>query len=449
MKKVPEFDDYSAAFLFRRFLDSNSKRPRRKSLVQRVKGKGYHALISRQYRSQGSKDVYVRNVGSCARSLLSQNNLRKEPHMMRCEDMSDSKRNLPAVELTPAPIKGNGPAWEGKPLSGRRVEDCAAGRCQESAEVSGKCANNTSTLCLNAFQNTGGNGGIITLSGPTGTRCLTAVDASTAAAQSAEEGTATPCGGSEHTDDHDVEQNINLNLATPDDNLGQGSLDGFQELLQAAMQQSDAERAQDRESARNFRRVRQPSSLEQQHGPANQPIVSTPAEIQPPITTRSSASDHGEAECISAGSVHIANNATNESTDSRSLSSAVVPTLEFDLVAPVVVGRRWVRYLSPEGYAYLYDEVTGESEWAVSGEEAAQSPQTEEPTRDTTSGAMQGEMVDTGHVFGEQDGHKDLLGIDCTRTQERNTTVYPAKDESVGTCEVSQWSRDISGPDAR
>eukprot|EP00752_Nemacystus_decipiens_P011913 g10564.t1 len=120
-----------------------------------------------------------------------------------------------------------------------------------------------------------------------------------------------------------------------------------------------------------------------------------------------------------------------------------------DVVEPVVVESQWVRYLSPEGYPYLYDEVTGESVWVVSGEDEAQSPQTEEPSGDTTDGREHWTQGDARQTLGERDGHKDLLGTARMEEGERSTTVHPAEGESVGTCEVSQWSQDTSGPDAR
>lgn len=399
---------------------------------------------------------------------------------MMSDIKEESTREIPEGELAPAPTQCTGPAWEGEPLSDRIVEGHAVAGCQESAEFSDKratrllpgaetsgdptgsvgvltgsllesrgvypSANNISTdlvnqSCLNPVQNAGDNGGVTTpLSGPPEIRCMDEVDDSTAAAQYAEEGTATPCGGLKHTDDHNIEQTINQDHATP-------GMDGFQELLLAAMRQSDAERAQDRESARNFRRFRQPSPLEQQEGIVHPPIVSTPAKTQPPTATSSSASDRGEVECIRGDSVCIANDVTVESADPSSASLALTPPSKPDAVKPGVVERQWVRYLSPEGYAYLYDEVTGESEWVVSGEEETQpqSPQTE----DATSGAMNGDSENTGHVFGEQDRRKDLLVTACIETGERSAIAHPVEGESVGTCEASPWSQDTSDPDAR
>lgn len=374
-------------------------------------------------------------------------------------------------ELALAPIQGNGPAWEEKSLCDNVVEDRAVAGCQGSAEFSDENAkrlppgggasrdptssterreespsvNNTS-ICL-VDQNDGDNGAT-TLPAPPETRCVAEADDPTAAAQSTEEETATPCGGLEHTDDDDVEKSISPGHATPEQK-GPDSFDGFQELLQAAMRQSDAERAHDRESARNFRRIRQPSPLGQKHRPVDRPIISTPTETQRPPTTRSSASDRSGAECIPADSARTANDVAVDSTNSSSSSPALVHTPEPDALKPVVVERQWVRYLSPDGYPYLYDEMTGESEWVGFDEEEAQAPQNEEPIRDATSNAMHAEPGTTGRVLDEQDGHKDLVAPACTETGEKNTLVYPAEGESVGTCEVSQWSQDTSGPDAR
>lgn len=395
-------------------------------------------------------------------------------------DVMESTRKPPAGELTPAPTQGKGRAWEKEPLFTRVVEDRAAAVSQESAELSDKSAKrllpgaeaprapassievvndyleprkvsspstkSTSTGLVDQFRlgtitNAGDEEGITTLRPPE-ISCTT---------QSAEEGIVTPCGGLGRTDDRDVDQYIDQNDATSEQSLEQGSLAGFQELLQAAMRQSDAERAQDRESARNFRRIRQAPPLEQLQVPVDQPITSTSAETQKPTTTSCSANVRSEAECIPADSTGVGSDVAVESADLPSSSLALAATPQPDVAQPVVVERQWVRYLSPEGYPYLYDEVTGESEWAASGEWGGQSPQTEEPTRDatTTSGEVHGEPGDTSHAFGEQDESKDLHDTACIEAGERSTMAYPAEGESVDTCEVSQWSQDTSGPDAR
>lgn len=402
-------------------------------------------------------------------------------------DLKDRTRKLPAGELVPAPIQGNGPAWEGRSLSDMVVEDRATAGCQESAELSdkgatrlpsevessidllgsiemlrdeldsrrssGSLADITSTggdqCCLNTFQNAGDEGGINALPGPPETRCMAEVSGSIATDQSAKEGTTSFCRGLERTDVHDVEHKVNPDHATPGQSVRQGSLNSFKELLQAAMRHSDAERAQDRESARNFGRVRQPFP-EQQQGPVDQPIISTPAKEQPPTEASSSASNHSEVECAPADSVRVANDVAVESTDSGSPLSSMHPAQQPDERIPEVAKHQWVRYLSPEGYPYLYDQVTGESEWVVSGEEEAQSPQAEEPTRETQSGANHAKPGNTGHDLGDRFGNKERLGgTACIEEGERGTTAYPAESDSVPSCEMSQWSQDTAGPDAR
>lgn len=402
--------------------------------------------------------------------------------------IEESARKSPPGELTPAPAQGNGPAWEGKILSDGAVEGRAAEWCPKSVKLSDKRAKSplpgaeasrypTSSIdMLNdsleprgvssppfsstndasadlVGQSAGDEGGITSFAGLPETNCMaTAVEGSTAAAQSLDE-RAAPCKDVAVTDGHDVEKNIHPDNAPPELKLGQSSSDGFHELLQAAMRQSDAERAQDRESARNFRRGRQSSPLEQQQKPVDQPVICTAAEPRPPTATGSGASVRSKVDCIPAGSVSSGNDAAVEGSNSDQSPSALVPTPQRDVAKPAVVRRQWVRYLSPEGYPYLYDEVTGDSEWDVSGEEEARSPRPQEPTGeatgDTFGGGMHGEPGDTRHALGERDARKDLLDTACVETGETGTTVHPAEGESVGTCEVSQWSGDTSGPDAR
>ena len=171
------------------------------------------------------------------------------------------------------------------------------------------------------------------------------------------------------------------------------------------------------------------------------------------LPTTGSASVDKEAERIPADSVHGGNHVAVESTDSGSSPSALTPTPQPDGVKTVAVERQWVRYLSPEGFPYLYNEVTGESEWVVSGEGEPQSPQTEEPTGHTEGGAMHWEPGDTRHEFDKQEGHRDLLRTTSMETGEMGSAAYRAEGESADTCEVPHWSRDssqdTSGPDAR
>ncbi|CAM9812249.1 unnamed protein product, partial [Ectocarpus sp. 12 AP-2014] len=124
---------------------------------------------------------------------------------------------------------------------------------------------------------------------------------------------------------------------------------------------------------------------------------------------------------------------------------------------PKVVARQWVRYVSPEGYPYLYDEVTGDSEWVVSDEgegiieeNEQQASVAQAPTGVTNGGAAQGEPGNRGADLsaGEKEAGPD--GTASTKMGGQGLKTFTsAENDSVGTCEVSQWSQDTSDPDAR
>lgn len=351
---------------------------------------------------------------------------------------------------------------EGKDTSGRLR--CPSSNGSDVATLSPRgvssSAENNSTgqvfdhSCFNGNRKAGRPGVTNTLSGSPKAGSTVGVDASITA-QLVEGRAASVCGGLQHTDAVcDTEPNINPDRDTPEDKSvtdaaaeqrsGQGGdIDDFQELLQAAMRQSDAERAHDRKSARSLRRCQQSSPRQQ--GPVDQPSISTPEAKQLATTTPNNrTSDCGQDECRQGGTARVPNDITSESIES-SLPSALTPAPELNAGE-----RQWVRYLSPEGYAYLYDEVTGDSEWVMSGDEEGQSPQAQEPAGTTTRGAGHGELGSTGDVFDDQDGQTDLHGTASIKTaQERDPIACAAEGDSVGTCEVSQWSQDTSGPDAR
>jgi len=237
----------------------------------------------------------------------------------------------------------------------------------------------------------------------------------------AEGGDSTTCGGVGHAQHaRDTHLTINSGLITPKEKsplcAGRDSdVDHFQELLEVAIRQSDMERAQDRESARNFQRLQQTSTPERPHSTEDQHSSSTPGAA---VTTHRGVSHSGKDDD------------NVESIDSGLQSPAAPsPTLE----------RQWVRYLSPEGYAYMYDEVTGDSEWVVPGEE-------EDHSSDANEGAAYGQP---GISLNEQDVQVNLQDTAAIKTRGRGTKGHAAEGESVGTCEVSQWPQDTSGPDAR
>lgn len=259
------------------------------------------------------------------------------------------------------------------------------------------------------------------------------------------------------TDCCDTDSNIN----SPDRNAGEDKpaahaagkqslrpdvgIDDFQALLQAAMRQSDAQRAHDRKSARGLRRFQQASP--RQNSPVQrQPDLNTPGEIQSDTTTSSNGtSDCGQEEQEQTDPTSsVATDITSEDIESCSRLPVLAPTPEFNNG-----DHHWVRYLSPEGYPYLYDEVTGDSKWVMSDEEEELSLQPQEPTGTTARGEEHGGLRCTGDRLSDQDGQTNLPGTAIMKTEERDPTAYAAEGDSVDTCEVSQWSQDTSGPDAR
>lgn len=387
------------------------------------------------------------------------------------DNANEGIRKQPAVgDPAPGPIQGNGPAWEGKPLSvepavsqqdtthdrflpsGPEGSRDPAGRGSiehgnfDEADCDGR---DVSTLSLPgavscpAINPTGiieepgnNNSGSIALSGRPGDT-IHDVDDAAATAQLEIGGASTSCGDVERARVGATEQIPTINSPpqekSPSHAAGGGSdVDRFQEILQAAIRQSDAERAQDRESAMNFQKAQITSLLERRRSPEDQPTsTSTPGGAAK--TPNRGVDDCGEdaIECRNAQDLHV------EGMDSGLPSSVPSPALE-----PNEVERHWVRYVSPEGYAYLYDEVTGDSEWVVSGEEEYQSP-------DITSGVAYGEPGSSAGDLGEQDGQASLQGTASIKIGESGTKAHAAEGESIGTCEVSQWSQDTYGPDAR
>ncbi len=377
-------------------------------------------------------------------------------------------RKQPAEDSATAPIQGNGPAWEGQPLRGED-STAAVAACEgpaDSHQQQHTIQERLPSGCHGSADPTGGGkfiahggsdvptssppgavdflakssadkikpGGSYALSGPQDDVVVTNTndggggdDETAATSQSVGEGPPLVCGGVGLTHVRDIDLTINSGLITSEEKLpshahaGQDSdVDHFQKLLQAAIRQSDAERAQDRESARSFQRVQRPSPLERSNSPEVQPCTSTPCVEE--TTPSCDVSDRGNDDNI-------------ESIDSGLLSPAPSPAAE-----PSVVERNWVKYFSPEGYAYLYDEMTGDSEWVVTSEDENQSP-------DASGGAA---FVEPGiSADDEQDGQANRQGTATNETGGRGIKGHTAEGESVGTCEVSQWSQQTPGPDSR
>lgn len=309
--------------------------------------------------------------------------------------------------------------------------------------------------CFNGNRNAGGPEDANTLSGSPKAGYTTRVDASIT--DQLEEGcAASACENLQHTD---ADCDTDLSINNPDRDTGEdesakhaaseqslrrdGGIDDFQAVLQAAMRQSDAQRAQDRKSARGVRRFQQASP--RQNSPVRQPGIGTPKSIKLETTASNNITSDccGQDEYRQSDSAYVSNDSSGEDIES-SRPSALTPGRELNNVK-----RQWIRYLSPEGYAYLYDEATGDSKWVLSREEEELSPHAQEPADATTNGVGHGGLGITGDGFGDQDEQKGLHGTASIKTEERDPTAYTAEGESVDTCEVSQWSQETSGPDAR
>lgn len=391
------------------------------------------------------------------------------------ENINESTKICPVADFVPAPeaVQGGGPAWEGLP-SGAAERSNAVSPLQtiepnherlppsgpdtprfptaQEDLLNGSPGELKGTLNKTCCEENGEGGSL---------RCPSSNENdATGASLTAqlEEGRA--ISACKDLQQNDADCATDPNISSPDRNPGEDKpathaageqssapdvgIDDFQALLQAAMRQSDAQRAQDRNSARSHRRLQQASP--RQNSPVQrQPDTSTPETIQSETTTSSNAtSDCGQEEHKQSDPVCVPTDINSGGIESRS---------RFPVLTPASEGNngehQWVRYLSPEGYAYLYDEVTGDSKWVMSEEEEKLSLPPQEPTATTAREAEHGGQGSTGDGLSHQDGQTDLHCTAIMKTEERETTAYAAEGDSVDTCEVSQWSQDTSGPDAR
>lgn len=109
-------------------------------------------------------------------------------------------------------------------------------------------------------------------------------------------------------------------------------------------------------------------------------------------------------------------------------------------------GECWVRYLSPDGYPYLYNAETGSSKWTVSAENEHDID--EQPNRHGTivTGRTGEEVVDEGDTEKGANGNIDKAIGGETEGMSRDAT----ERASVGTTtDDTISSMDMSDPDAR
>lgn len=216
----------------------------------------------------------------------------------------------------------------------------------------------------------------------------------------------------------------------------------FEELLAEAMRQSDAERAQDRQDANIFVMLQSSSLQEQQQNILHH---STSAHTQPAgSTTASDRTSDCDIERELSYTKHDTDQVAIATTDYQTSSALSAP-----IAHPEAIRRQWIEYISPEGYPYLHDEVTGESKWVVSGEqedgERDQRFQAQEPAY----GEESREPRSTQCTIRSRDGQVDPHGTANVKVEGKQETTYAAERSSVSTCDVSQWSQETSGPDAR
>lgn len=207
----------------------------------------------------------------------------------------------------------------------------------------------------------------------------------------------------------------------------------FHALLREAMQQSDAELAAEKESVCTFKRqLSLPALID--NSPPHQ-CSSPPETLQSVTATSNCAEDCSRKDCGSGGSDCVSNAAH---VDAPSLASAPPVSLTETSQG------QWIRYVSPEGHPYLYNEVTGSSRWADSSEE--------ELLQAHTAVDIAVARVDNGAEAKRADSNDEDRGTDDTRSidadrEERGKVAE--EGDSACTLEASQTSQDISDPDAR
>lgn len=285
--------------------------------------------------------------------------------------------------------------------------------------------------------------------------CLEGVNGSTAS--QAEDGRAatTHCIIESTTDEDIVKYGDNRTQAAETDMERSDDADTFEEILKEAMRQSDAERAEDRKYASAFQRMKQSAPLQRHHDISPHQSGWT---LEPNSPTKLAAAESPASSCDQ--NEHRQRSGAERNTKEEGTPTGIdsrLPLTFPPVPEPKVVARQWVRYVSPEGYPYLYDEVTGDSEWVVSDEgegiieeNEQQASMAQAPTGVTNGGAAQGEPGNRGADLSAGDKEAGADGTVSTKMGGQGLKTFAAAENySVGTCEVSQWSQDTSDPDAR
>lgn len=215
----------------------------------------------------------------------------------------------------------------------------------------------------------------------------------------------------------------------------------FHALLREAMQQSDAELAAEKESACTFKRqLSLPAFIE--HSRPHQ-CGSPPEALQSATSTPNIAEDCYLKDCGSGGT---------DCVSSAAHMDAPLPASAAPVSLSETTQGKWVRYVSPEGYAYLYNEVTGSSQWAdPSEEELHQAHKAVHTAADTGVGTGRGAVnnmaeAEKADVNDEDTGVVGTGSLDTDREERANVAE---EGGSAHTIEASQTSQDTSDPDAR
>lgn len=257
------------------------------------------------------------------------------------------------------------------------------------------------------------------------------------------------------TDQHVVKHGDNRTQDAETDMEWSDNADTFGEILREAMRQSDAKRAADREYASTFQRMKKSAPLERQHDISPHQSDWTP---KPNPRTKPTAAESLASSCDH--DKHRQRSDAEHNTKEEGTVTGIDPRLPLNFPPapePKVVAHQWVRYVSPDGYPYVYDEVTGDSEWVVSDEgegiieeDGLQSSGAQAPTGDTNGGAAQGDPGNTGGELSAGDKEAGPDGTVSTKMGGQGSKTFAtAESNSVGSCEVSQCSHDTSDPDAR
>lgn len=227
-----------------------------------------------------------------------------------------------------------------------------------------------------------------------------------------------------------------VNTRSRTEQASQGeNIGDFHALLREAMQQSDAELAAEKESACTFKRqLFLPALID--NSPPHQ--CSSPSETLQPVTaTSNSAEDYYRKDCGSGGSDCVSRAAHMD---------APLPDSAPPVPLPETSQGQWVRYVSPEGHPYLYNEVTDSSRWADPSEaELLQAHTAVDIAIAEVNDVAEAKRADSND---EDKGTDDTINrsIDADR-EERGKGAE--EGDSACTFEASQTSQDASDPDAR